>query len=115
VLVYVLLFDGRLARFLRARPLMALGTVAYGTYLFHELFLYAAFGLVWRRLPLLLGMADVGRAGVACAATIAFCRLSWRWLERPLIALGHRTSYEDAGPAPAAAQSIGVRLSDVRP
>jgi peptidoglycan/LPS O-acetylase OafA/YrhL len=107
MLVYVLLFDGRLARCLRARWLMALGTVAYATYLFHMLVLDATFGVVWGRAPILLGIADVGKAGVALALTIAFCRLSWRWLERPLIALGHRTSYEAREPR-TARPALGV-------
>jgi peptidoglycan/LPS O-acetylase OafA/YrhL len=71
-----------------------LGTIAYGVYLFHSLFL-GAFNLMFWSSP----VATMDRIShllttlSALVATLVFCRLSWRYFEKPLIDLGHRTRY----------------------
>ena len=69
-----------------------LGTIAYGVYLFHSLFL-GAFNLIFWSSP----VATMDRVSrllttlLALVATLVFCRLTWRYFEKPLIDLGHRT------------------------
>jgi len=69
-----------------------LGTIAYGVYLFHSLFL-GAFNLIFWSSPVAT-MDRVSRLLTtlsALVATLVFCRLTWRYFEKPLIDLGHRT------------------------
>lgn len=69
-------------------PVDGLGEVSYGIYLWH------LFALEW------LVTAQGLRGGVALAAVIAVtlvaATLSWRYFEKPIMALGRRTRREDA-------------------
>jgi peptidoglycan/LPS O-acetylase OafA/YrhL len=75
------------------KPLMQLGNIAYGTYLFHFLF------LLWFQE---LGRAHLAnrpqilRGGIALSAmmaAIAVATVSWRYFEKPLVKRGHRYQY----------------------
>lgn len=74
------------------------GSIAYGVYLFHGLFLRLVQSLLFA------GPAPVGSAQeflvslAALALTLAFCSLSWRYFEKPLVELGHRWRYEKGTP-----------------
>jgi peptidoglycan/LPS O-acetylase OafA/YrhL len=71
--------QGRSVAWLRARPLVAVGVVSYGVYLWH--------------LPLILVVRKVGllpadivpRFAVVLTLTLAVATLSWKLLESPLI------------------------------
>ncbi|MBL8928677.1 MAG: acyltransferase [Kineosporiaceae bacterium] len=65
------------ARVLEARPLVGLGKISYGFYLWHYPVLAVVRGAAATRLPLwvITLVAGVATAGVA--------QLSWQWLERP--------------------------------
>ncbi len=105
-LLYGLLYrDSRVSHFLRWSWLRGLGVIAYGTYLFHEFFL----GLFFGRTPFLHSWHDVGLSVIVLFVTITFCRWSWVYFEKPLVKIGHRTSYEfsSAGIAPTAAPAEG--------
>jgi peptidoglycan/LPS O-acetylase OafA/YrhL len=96
-LLYALLYrDSRIGHCLRWSWLRGLGVIAYGTYLFHELFLSMFFG----RIPLLRSWHDVGLSIIVLAVTICFCRLSWVYFEKPLVKIGHRASYEFGAAGP---------------
>jgi len=100
VLVYVLVFPhSTLGWFLRLKPLTWLGSIAYGVYLFHQLIFYITFGLVFSRPPVLSSVREVLVCILAFGMTLFLCRLSWRFFEKPLIAGGHRITY-DFGPPP---------------
>jgi len=90
-LLYALLYrDSWISRCLRWKWLCGLGAIAYGTYLFHYFFL----GLFFGRIPWLYSLHDVGLSLFALVVTILFCRFSWVYFEKPLVKIGHRTSYQ---------------------
>jgi peptidoglycan/LPS O-acetylase OafA/YrhL len=89
-LLYALLYRGSwISHSLRWSGLRDLGTIAYGTYIFHELFLGVGFG----RLPRLRSFNDVALSLLILVFTLLFCRLSWVYFEKPLVKIGHRASY----------------------
>jgi peptidoglycan/LPS O-acetylase OafA/YrhL len=94
VLVYALTQrEGWIARCLRWRWLRWLGTIAYGAYLFHQLILESAFGLIWGHGPIFEKTPNVLLTLIALAGTLLLCRLSWNYFEKPLIQFGHREDY----------------------
>jgi peptidoglycan/LPS O-acetylase OafA/YrhL len=83
ILLTVTQHDHRVSRLFRAGWLGHWGIIAYGVYLFHWpiMWLLHESGMRPRSLQPVL----------AIATTYALARLSWQWLEQPLIAWGHRT------------------------
>lgn len=84
-------------RFFELKPLVVIGTVSYGLYLWHlpVYFAVAYYGRAW---------PDVVRLIVAVGATVALTTLSWRFLERP--ALRWKARFDRANrkvPAPVGA------------
>ncbi|MDR3634987.1 MAG: acyltransferase [Isosphaeraceae bacterium] len=74
---------------LRLRALSALGQMSYGVYLYHYIILYFVILVgVWSR----LGHWWAGL--VTLAASLGVSALSWRYVERPLLALKDRFGYE---------------------
>jgi peptidoglycan/LPS O-acetylase OafA/YrhL len=102
----VLSGESLLTRALRWRPLVAVGVVSYGVYLWHlPIFdLVARYGDDW---PV------VGRLVVAGGLTAAFTWLSWRVIERPFLRRKQKLEapgVESTGPSldhPAARQPAG--------
>jgi peptidoglycan/LPS O-acetylase OafA/YrhL len=84
---------GKLERILSYQSLRQLGSIAYCTYLIHEILIVAARGVL--RAHTTLATSEVwalgGVAGVALA--IAIASVSWRFFERPLLRYGHRYQY----------------------
>ena len=94
LLLYALLVpESWLSGFLRWEWLRSLGMIAYGTYLFHELALNAFFAAFRASPPRIVSLGDLILTFAALGSTIAFCWLSWRFFEKPLIRIGHRESY----------------------
>jgi peptidoglycan/LPS O-acetylase OafA/YrhL len=91
----VLLFpDTRVARPLAWRPLTAVGITSYFIYLFHTPIWYV---LHWEFLnlpPLHVSWRAGAVTVLAVVVTGAAARASWRWLEGPLLKLGHRVAYD---------------------
>jgi peptidoglycan/LPS O-acetylase OafA/YrhL len=86
--------EGPIGKFFSLRPLIALGTIAYGLYLFHE----PVKGLLQMALhgqhsPHLATWSDAGIYVLAFGITVAIARLSWICFERPLVRRGHRYAY----------------------
>jgi peptidoglycan/LPS O-acetylase OafA/YrhL len=100
--VSVLLFaltrpDSLLSRTLRNRGLAWLGAIAYGVYLTHQAVQGLIYGYFGRRPPGILDWSDFLLVLTSLAITLAICRLSWTYFEKPLVQMGHRAKYEFAG------------------
>lgn len=87
-----------ISRALRAKWLAWLGTIAYGTYLLHQLIQSLLFGYFWGHGLEITGVSSLLAALAALVLTLVIARLSWRFFEQPLIRFGHRSSYIFANP-----------------
>ena len=100
---------GWLARLPGARPLVALGTVSYGVYLWHVPVL-----LFLRRIGL-LPMSFLPALAMALTITLVIATLSWRFVERPVLERAARRRRAQAPaaprPRPAPARSREPALS----
>jgi peptidoglycan/LPS O-acetylase OafA/YrhL len=74
--------DSLLTRIFLWRPLIGLGVISYGVYLYHGLFIHA------------LGIKDhlLISSLLAVAATFAYCWLSFKYYEQPFTRWAHRTT-----------------------
>jgi peptidoglycan/LPS O-acetylase OafA/YrhL len=90
-------FQGALGRFLTLRPMLFVGKVSYGVYVFH------AFALVLDRVGL-ASFHPLVRCAVYLAFTLVVSGLSWRWFESRINALKERYPYEAPVPADATAR-----------
>jgi peptidoglycan/LPS O-acetylase OafA/YrhL len=84
---------GPLATLLRSRALQRCGILAYGLYLFHQPVNGLAHALVLRSVPALATVPAAALTAAALVVTFVLAELSWRLLEHPLVALGHRMRY----------------------
>jgi peptidoglycan/LPS O-acetylase OafA/YrhL len=85
--------EGPVGRFFNLRPLIALGAIAYGLYLFHEPvkdLLHLAFT---GQAPRLASWRDAGIDLLAFCITLVIARLSWLRFEKRFVRRGHRYSY----------------------
>jgi peptidoglycan/LPS O-acetylase OafA/YrhL len=97
VLVYSLTHsDSFLARALRIKWLGWLGSIAYGTYLIHQMIQGMFFGFQGKDEPAITGGFTLLTTLAALALTLVIARLSWRFFESPLVRFGHRSKYEFA-------------------
>jgi peptidoglycan/LPS O-acetylase OafA/YrhL len=84
---------GPVGRFFNLRPLVALGAIAYGLYLFHEpvkdLLHLALTGQPAR----LASWSDAAIDILAFGITLVIAQLSWVHFEKPFVRRGHRYSY----------------------
>ena len=88
---------GFVSRIFRLRLLTELGILAYGLYLFHQPMLGLLYGLWGKKSPKLVGTAQMGVTSLAAMFLIVFARLSWNYFEKPLVKIGHRHQYLEAG------------------
>ena len=80
----------RLFAFLRSRPLVYLGTISYGIYLYHHLIILSS-----RSVSDFTGISP-GPAlwTIECALTLCVAALSWHLIERPILRLKDRIPYQ---------------------
>lgn len=94
-----------ISRFLRVGLLRSLGMVAYGVYLLHAQILTLLsvcispshpFRNYW---PALDSWFQFAVTVLALLLTLGLCHLSWRYFEKPLVQIGHRSKYRfDSAP-----------------
>lgn len=95
ILLYGLTFrDAWISKCLRWKTLGWLGSIAYGTYLLHQLIQGLFFSLFRGSPPLILSFQDFLLSVLALALTLGVCYMSWTYFERPLVQLGHALRYE---------------------
>jgi peptidoglycan/LPS O-acetylase OafA/YrhL len=85
--------SGPIATWARARWLRELGRVSYCVYLIHLAVAYFCFGLTTRTIPHVTSLGSLAFTIFCAALTYFMARLSWRYIEDPLVRIGHRTSY----------------------
>lgn len=85
--------ESALVRILRIRPLCAVGTTSYFTYLFHTPVLFVLHWALFRRPPLHYSWAAWATTLLSLGVTFALGWVSWRLLESPLLRLGRKVAY----------------------
>jgi peptidoglycan/LPS O-acetylase OafA/YrhL len=96
------------ARFLRLAPLVFLGKISYGLYLYH-LFTFQPWDALVRHVPALAALGhDVGLFLLTLAMAVA----SWFLVERPLNRLKDRIAYLRATPGPVTVDAPAPALAD---
>lgn len=78
--------DDVFGRVLTAKPVMYLGTISYGVYLFHGFMPY----VLGRYVPGYIDIAWPLRLVILTAATIVVASLSWRFIEAPILRMKDR-------------------------
>jgi peptidoglycan/LPS O-acetylase OafA/YrhL len=106
-------FGGIGGRLLNWWPLVYIGTISYGIYIYHLFLTYPAVSHHWPESLHAKFGAAIGEAGYVFmigAATIAMAAVSWHFFERPLNSLKRFFPYE-ARVEPAQAQASPAELS----
>jgi peptidoglycan/LPS O-acetylase OafA/YrhL len=93
LLLVLLAPDGIWARICRWRILVTLGGISYCVYVIHSEVLAVAYRLFSPAAGDISTSALAGAILSAAAATWILAKLSWRWLESPMIRRGRRFSY----------------------
>jgi len=100
---------GLFARCARWRWLRELGRVSYCVYVIHLAVLYVAFGAVLRIVPQIRDFRCIALSLFCAVVTFLVARLSWSFLEHPLLRVGHRAQYQFAPEPPAQHPSIPLK------
>jgi len=94
-------FAGTIGAFLTARPVMYLGTISYGLYLYHGFMPY----VLGRYVPGFLDMSATMRFGLLTMATLATAAASWRFFEAPILKHKEQLSYRRSRPTAERSQA----------
>jgi peptidoglycan/LPS O-acetylase OafA/YrhL len=112
-LLYSLLVPASLlSRCLCWKWLRALGVIAYGTYLSHQFILNLLFAALRSGSPRLASPADIVLTLTALLTTLVLCSVSWNYLEKPLVRIGHHWQYHRAGGHGAATVPSPIERAD---
>lgn len=88
-------FSGRVGKLLEYRPLVYLGKITYGIYIYHNLvpaFLASLFSLIGITYPVSGALSFF----ISSAVTILIAHLSWQWFEHPINELKDRFPYSSS-------------------
>jgi len=94
ILLYSLVHGGWLSRVLRWQPLMHLGTLAYGVYLYHVLVIWLIFGSLYSSTAKITNLREFAWSIVTLIVVWFIAWSSWKYFEKPLVKMGQRTKYE---------------------
>lgn len=81
------------ARFLRNRWLMALGAIAYGTYLIHLVVFTIVMALLRNHVSIHWSFRDVAASLFSIALSISIAQVSWMIFEKRFVRWGHKLEY----------------------
>jgi peptidoglycan/LPS O-acetylase OafA/YrhL len=84
----------------RNRVLRWCGGLAYGLYLIHQAVLGLAHGALLHQAPQLRTATDLAVTLGALGATLVLAAASWRWFEKPILALGQAVRYGEPAALP---------------
>lgn len=96
------------ARILSTRPMRFFGKISYFMYLFHIPILGLAFAGFLGTDPVLAAPRDWLVMAAAFALLVLLGESSWRWIEGPLVAMGHRVAYTATGGRAASERVRGL-------
>ena len=108
LLLLVVVNPGPAERFLFGRgPLVSMGTLAYGIYLFHQ-GIAAIFHYALQGQPDFMTSRGLVAVVASCITVAAFTSISWKYFEQPLIRRAH-SKYTYGSPVGTSADSLSVR------
>jgi peptidoglycan/LPS O-acetylase OafA/YrhL len=81
---------GLLSRFFRSQWLRGLGTISYCVYLIHQPIWYLVFRSAGYPAPVIRNLSGGLLTVITVVLTLYIARLSWKYLESPLIQRAHR-------------------------
>jgi peptidoglycan/LPS O-acetylase OafA/YrhL len=94
VLVFVLAYrDSLMSRISRNKSLAWLGKLAYCIYLIHQPVIGFLFLILLNRPPRITEPYSLAIALLSLVVTLSVAKLSWKYFESPLVALGHKFRY----------------------
>lgn len=93
LLVVLAYRESLLARWARASWLRELGRVSYCVYVIHFGISFLVFGLIFHKIPYLSDLPSLFVTILTAIGVYFIARLSWNYLEGPLVDLGHRFTY----------------------
>ena len=85
--------SGLVAKFTRWTPLQEFGRISYCLYLIHSAVGYFCFGFLTRDIIHFSNLRSGLTGLLSLAVAYGLCRVSWTYLEHPLVARGHRYKY----------------------
>jgi peptidoglycan/LPS O-acetylase OafA/YrhL len=95
VIVVLARFDQRFGRWLSLKPLIWLGSISFGVYLFHLGLLKLLLAL-FQQSPIVCDGQGLAIMLLAAVGTVALAALSYRFVESPVLLLGRRWHYGGA-------------------
>ena len=104
ILIVVSFPDLRICTWLRVPPLRALGTHAYGIYMFHEGILGLVHHASGNAEPKLATVGDILLTFASLGLTLLLAAASFRFFEEPLVRIGRRFNYASVDPRPTASK-----------
>jgi peptidoglycan/LPS O-acetylase OafA/YrhL len=87
-------FDGAIGRVLTAAPIVYVGTISYGLYLYHGFMPY----VLGRYVPGFVELPWAARFVMLTTLTLATAAVSWRFFEAPILRMKDRPGYRRALP-----------------
>jgi peptidoglycan/LPS O-acetylase OafA/YrhL len=94
LLVTVLLFPGGFAGGIFRFPLLIeFGRISYCIYIIHQVVNLLCHSILFHRAPTILSWQGTAATFLAVVATYGIAKISWIWLENPLLRRGHEYKY----------------------